>query len=67
MFPETYCLPVPIYHLFIYFIFREKEREREREREAGRERGRKRMPRRLFTVSTEPNMGLNLMNLKIRT
>ena len=46
------------------FILREKERERmsgegaERERERERERGRERIPSRLHTVSTEPNVGL---------
>ena len=53
---------------FIYF-----ERERERERECmcvqgrGRDRGKERIPSRLHTVSTEPNVGLDLMNREIMT
>ena len=33
--------------------------ERERKQEKGRERGRERIPNRLYTVSTEPSMGLD--------
>ena len=44
--------------LFIYF-------EKEREREWGR--GRERIPRRLYTVSAEPNVGLKVTNHEIMT
>ena len=50
---------------------RERERERETEREwgRGRERGRHRSEAgsRLRAVSTEPHVGLKLMNGEIRT
>ena len=36
-------------------------------REGQRERERKRIPSRLCTVSTEPNVGLNPMNCEIMT
>ena len=47
---------------------REREREREHahmQTERGRERGRERIPSRLHTVSTEPNVGLDPMNHEI--
>ena len=40
---------------------REEQRERERERE------RERIPSRLHTVSSEPDVGLDLMNHEIMT
>ena len=54
----------------VYFL-----REREREREGGREGERERMslgeaeriPSRLYTVSVEPDAGLDLMNREIMT
>ena len=53
------------------FILREKERQRERElmhmSGAGAEREGERSPRRLLAVSTEPNVGLELMTLEIKT
>ena len=45
---------------------RERERERQSEWGRGRERGRKRI-RRLHTVSTEPDTGLELTNREIMT
>ena len=42
---------------------REKGRKREREKERERER----IPGRFCTVSTEPHMGLDLLNLEIIT
>ena len=42
-------------------------RGRERERERQRQRGRVRIPRRLCTVSAEPDMGLFLTNHEIVT
>ena len=47
------------------FILREKEREREQGR--GRHRGRERIPSRLYTVSTEPDVGLTLTNCELMT
>ena len=47
--------------MFIYF-----ERERERAREGQRER-KKKNPSRLCTISSEPDAGLELTNLKIMT
>ena len=44
----------------------ERERETERAREGQRERG-ERIPSRFYTVSTEPNTGLKLMNCEIMT
>ena len=46
---------------------REREREKEREGERERERERERSPRRLCTVSTEPDVGLELMIRAIMT
>ena len=43
--------------IFLMFILRERERERERER----------IPSRLHTVSTEPDVGLGLTNCEIMT
>ena len=50
----------------MHFFFLEKERERA---QAGRhrERERQRIPSRLHTVSTEPDMGLEIMNHEIMT
>ena len=45
------------------FILREREREQGR----GRERRRERIPRRLHTVSTEPDVGLKPPNREIMT
>ena len=63
---------IAIVNLFKYPIFKQHFRVlcvfffnlflRERERRQGRERGRGRVPSRLFTVSTEPDMGLELTN-----
>ena len=49
--------------MFTYF---ESKREKEHEWGGGkRPEERERIPSRLHTVSTEPNMGLKLMHLKI--
>ena len=52
-------------------LFIERERERERERASisrgGAERRRDRIPSRLCTTSTEPNVGLELTNREIMT
>ena len=57
--------------LFLKFIYVEREGERERVSEhvqgRGRERRRDRIPGRLYTVSTEPDMELKLPNSKIMT
>ena len=45
------------------FVLREGEREQGR----GRERGREKMPNKLGTVSTEPDMGLDLTKHGIMT
>ena len=52
--------------LFIYWE-RERERERESASRRGAERRRDRIPSRLHTVSTEPNVGLELTNCEIMT
>ena len=49
---------------FVLFCF---ERKREREREQGTGRERERIPSRLHTVSTEPDVGLELTNLETMT
>ena len=49
--------------LFLMFIYLEREGERTQ----GRGRERERIPRRLHTVSADPNMGLELMNREIMT
>ena len=63
-------------HFLCLFIFdRERERDRERQRETQREyeqergieRGKERTPSRFHGVSTEPNVGLRLMNCEITT
>ena len=46
---------------------RGREGERERGREGERERGRERISSRLYTISKEPNMGLELMNCEMVT
>ena len=51
-----------IYFFNVYLLF-----EIEREWGRGRERGRQRIPSRLCTVSTEPNMGLELMKREMMT
>ena len=48
-------------------LFIERERERERERRGEAERRRQRIPNRLCAVSAEPDAGLDLTNLEIRT
>ena len=50
------------------FIFRERERTHAGTSRGGaeRKRGRKRIPSRFCTVSTEPDMGLNLTNCQDR-
>ena len=48
--------------LLIYF-----ERERKSRGGAERKGERERIPRRLYAVSAEPNMGLNLTNCEIMT
>ena len=42
----------------VYLFLRERKKEKER----GRGRGRQRIPSRLHTISTKPDMGLELMN-----
>ena len=42
-------------------------REHERERETDRQKQRRKIPSRLCIVSTEPNLGLELMNREIMT
>ena len=60
------CLPGIVYFfikIFLMFIYFEREREREgrgREREG-------RIPSRIQTVSTEPNMGFDPMDPEIIT
>ena len=59
--------------LTIFLVLRERDREREREREKerenewgrGREREEQRIQSRLCADSAEPDMGLELANLKI--
>ena len=48
-------------------MYFERERERESKWGRGREKGRERIPSRLHTVSTEPNVGLQLTNSEIMT
>ena len=57
-------------YLFMYLFMREGQRERERDWEQGRgrERGTERPPpSRLRTVSSEPDVGLELTNREIMT
>ena len=65
LFPLVYrYLNFIFYSLFIYFE-REREREREREKGRGRERETERIPSRLRTASTEPNVqGSNSQTLR---
>ena len=68
---------IPFFNVYLFILREEKEsasaggvgreKERKRERASERERERERIPSRFHAVSTEPNMGLNLMNLKIIT
>ena len=59
--PSSSPLPVCFFSSFFLclFIFREREKESKRERD------RERIPSRLCAVSTEPDMGLSLMNFEI--
>ena len=50
--------------LFSY-LERERERERENESSGETERKRERIPSRFHTISTEPNLGLELTNREI--
>ena len=59
-------VPVICFLKFIY-LFWERERERERENRGGAGREGERIPSRLHTVSTEPNVGLELTNCEIMT
>ena len=59
---------------FLYVVFkaylcilRERGREQGRGREREGERGRERIPSRLYTVSAEPDVGLDPMNCQITT
>ena len=56
-------LSIWIFFFNVYFILRETENEQGR----GTERGRERIPSRLRAVSTEPDMGLELMNHETMT
>ena len=51
--------------IFLKFIY--LEREKETAGEAQRQRGRERIPSRLCSVNTEPNMGLELTKSEILT
>ena len=55
------------FHFFFSFLFILRERKSVHQKGRGRERGRERIPNRLCTVSTEPDMGLCLMNYEIMT
>ena len=48
----------------MYFWERERKRERKHEWGRDRERGKERIPSRLHTVSAEPDVGLQLTNLR---
>ena len=48
------------------FVF-EREGKRTRAREGQRERGRQRIPRRLYAVHAQPNIGPKLTNHEIMT
>ena len=52
---------------FVLFFEREREREREREMQIERGKEKERIPGRLCTVSTEPDVGFNLLNREIMT
>ena len=60
-------------NIFLRFIYFERERERERERESesmsrgGAERKGERILGRLCPVSTEPDVGLDLINCEVMT
>ena len=58
----------PLY-FFFKFVYFERERDRQRERvgeeQREREREGERIPSRLHTVSTQPDVGLYLMNHEI--
>ena len=54
-------------NLFSFVFFKFVCLLREREMEGGAERDRERIPSRLHTVSTEPDVGFELMNPEIMT
>ena len=51
----------------VYLFLRQREGETETETEAERERKRNEIPSRLCIVSTQPDVGLELMNGEIMT
>ena len=51
----------------MYLFIWERQREHEQGRGKKRERGRERIPSRLCTVITEPDVGLELTNREIMT
>ena len=61
---SSFCTSVLFFLMFICF---EREREQEHKQRRGRERGRERIPSRLCTVSTDPDVGLNLTNHELMT
>ena len=75
--PITHCSELDLKNLppnisfllwFIYlFILRDRKRETVHAGEGQRERERERIPRSLPTVSAEPDAGLKLMNLTMRS
>ena len=76
-YPDQSCggyatvLPFLLHFIFKYilslFIYFERERERAHvcQQGRGRERGKERIPSRLYTVSMEPNVGLDLTKREI--
>ena len=53
--------------MFFKFIYLFLERQREYKQGRGREREGERIPRRLLTVSTQPDAGLELTNREVMT
>ena len=56
-----------LFSLKFIYLFWERERVSKHKQGRGRDRGRERIPSRLCTVSTEPDVGLKPMNCEIMT
>ena len=56
-----------LFYFILKFIYFEREREDMHKQGRGRDRGRESIPSRLWALSTEPDVGLELMNCEIMT
>ena len=57
-----FVVVVVVFKFTYLFILRERERERAHKREEGQREGKTKIPSRLCTIGTEPDLGLELTN-----